>query len=182
MTIRYLHYWAYQPADPSYTAAWPHLVKDARVIVRRARRVGISIKGPDGTGEPRFDLNLGIAFGGDESLGEHRDQFQLDPPDAAAGETWIRQGIATGRQPYDAAVTALLLRAHMLLPTTMLINSTGGWDEEWAHGAWNNRIGRPAALMIARDVIGDLYDGYPSCPFRPTGDTPARQSSTAVSR
>lgn len=37
----------------------------------------------------------------------------------------------TNHRPYDRAVTAVLLRCHLLAPGAFTITSDGDWDQDW---------------------------------------------------
>jgi hypothetical protein len=103
---------------------WPQILRDATRIVEHVGAT-VSIAGPDGTDAPILN-DTGIAFNG--ALPDHDDSFELVAPDAG-GPVWAY--CKTARHAYDVAVTAVLLRCHLLLPTEVRINSDGRFDSDW---------------------------------------------------
>ncbi|WIN00021.1 hypothetical protein ACTOB_003696 [Actinoplanes oblitus] len=122
----YTHYWQYQPASAAYAAVWPRIVADTRRILTEIGTT-IALAGPDGTGTPLLDLTEGIAYNG--ARPDDFETFDLAPP-GASDRPW---GFCkTERRPYDLAVTATLLRCHLLLPDEFGIGSDGNLDSDWA--------------------------------------------------
>jgi len=129
--VGYTHYWSYRPASAAYRTAWPQILRDATRILEHAGAT-VSIAGPDGTGTPVLS-DTGIAFNG--ALPDQDESFELAPPDDG-DPVWAY--CKTDRHAYDVAVTAILLRCHLLLPTEFRINSDGRFDSDWL----------PARLMV----------------------------------
>lgn len=55
-------------------------------------------------------------------------RHSCSPPPAPTRQWWFCK---TDGQPYDLAVTATLLRCHLLLPEAFLITSEGDWTADW---------------------------------------------------
>jgi hypothetical protein len=121
--VSYTHYWSYRPASAAYRAAWPQILRDATRIVEHVGKT-VNIAGPDGTGAPLLN-HTGIAFTGAFPDDEY---FELVPPDDG-GQVWAH--CTTAPQGCDVAVTAILLRCHLLLPAEFRINSNGRFDSDW---------------------------------------------------
>jgi hypothetical protein len=131
----YTHYWAYQPDSPQFTAIFPRLVADSRDILAHLADRGVQLAGPTGIGEPLLNESIIAVNGTRPETGEN---FVLAPgsgsgitahtPDGTAFRTdWCQ----TRRQPYDLAVTAILLRASQLAPRHVVLASDGFWQNEW---------------------------------------------------
>lgn len=97
---------------------------------------GISIKGPDGEGEPILTENT-IALNGDEDEEDAHETFDLCRNAKKNGGC-----CKTGYKTYDIVVTAILIRAAQLLGPEYMdgggrgeISSDTEWDEEeWLDG------------------------------------------------
>lgn len=151
----YSHSWVYQPIDQPWAAVWPQILTDTARILARTIELGIPVCGPDGCGTPVIDLHHGIAFNGAgaaraEALrlaAPHR-----NPHPSPCGIPAPATGYCpTGRNPYDVAVAAVLLRCHLLLGDDFLLSSDGDWDLEWAFGV---RIGQPGARHLVTALFG----------------------------
>jgi hypothetical protein len=168
----YTHYWTLPPGDPRYAMRWPGIVEDTRRIVDAVRDLGVVIAGPDGYRRPVLDLSAGIAFNGDATSDLDYDTFALTAP--GFGGAPRTEFCKTGRRPYDLAVTAVLLRCHLLLPDVFLIGSDGEWEHEWLTGAVPDATG-PTAGIGARRLLADLFGNTPKDnPFRPAVSSPGQ--------
>jgi hypothetical protein len=130
----YTHCWRYQPHSPAYAAAWPAIVQDSNRIIA-ALSARIAIGGSHAVGVPLLSTVDGIAYNGNP--GQDGDTFLLAAPGTTQRQWWHCK---TGGLPYDLAVTATLLRCHLLLPTTFLIASDGDWNTDW----------KPARRLVTR--------------------------------
>lgn len=156
----YTHYYRYVPEHPGFRAAWPRMVEDADRIIERVRSTGIFITGFDGKPAAGVDR---IAFAGDDDNELSGESFVITPK-LADLDPWERekQGVVTNfckteRYPYDVAVTAILLRCHLLAPDAFAIHSDGRWDEDWAQEAcW------PATGLNTRDLVAELFGDRPT--------------------
>ncbi|WP_031510879.1 hypothetical protein [Streptomyces megasporus] len=158
----YTHYYAYAPRTAVFRTAWPQMVVDTRRILDTVRSGAVSLAGPFGSEEPEVTERI-IHFNGRRPY--HYESFVLDPepPDPAVdpygAQRYAEQGFAwsfckTARQPYDIAVSAVLLRCHMLAPAAFVIGSDGYWNDEW---------------RTARQVVEALFDTVPDVsPFQDT--------------
>jgi hypothetical protein len=153
----YSHLWAYHPIDWEWAAVWPAVITDTTRIVDRVTQLGIALTGPDGHHDPVISVTDGIAFSGGATgvplrlLAPHRNPYPspCGTPAATVGTC------DTGREPYDLAVSAVLLRCKLLLGDTFLIGSDGGWDLEWLCGV---RVGQPSP----RHLITELFEALPT--------------------
>jgi len=146
----FTHYWAYTPDSDEFTAHFPQMVCDARLILGHLAARGLPLAGPTGIGEPLLSDSI-IAFNGVRpDTGEN---FVLAPKAGSGltehtptGEPFTFDYCQTRALSYDLAVTAILLRANQLVPWTLALASDGSWNHEW----------RPA-----RDLLGDLFGATP---------------------
>jgi hypothetical protein len=150
----YTHYWSLLVNDPGYRAAWPGLVGDTVRIIDAVRRAGIGITGPHGWGRPVTDVACDIALNGDADRGLAADTFTLPIPGTDPDRPrWIANFCKTSRQPYDLAVTAILLRGHLLVPHALTLSSDGTWNRQWKYGkklpGTRRRAPSPRTLLTA---------------------------------
>jgi hypothetical protein len=131
----YTHYWAYQPDSPQFTAIFPRLVADSRDILAHLSGQGGSLAGPTGVGEPLLNEAIIAVNGTRPQSGEN---FVLAAGSGSGIAAHTLDGTAfrmdwcqTRRQPYDLAVTAILLRAAQLAPRHVALASDGSWLREW---------------------------------------------------
>ena len=131
----YTHYWAYQPGSAQFTAIFPRLVADSRDILRCLSARGVSLAGPTGIGEPLLNDTIILVNGTRPESGEN---FALAPgvgsgitANTSDGTPFCTDWCQTRRQPYDLAVTAILLRAAQLAPRQVALASDGSWHHDW---------------------------------------------------
>jgi hypothetical protein len=149
------HFVRCDPASTAYRSAWPRILADTGRIIDVLAERGMALAGPTGDGTPILHPARGIAFNGVAATDDDYDSFTLPSPGHGKGTWWFCK---TNHRRYDLAVTAVLLRCHLLLPDTVAISSDGDWETDW----------RPA-----RDLVDELFGGVPqACPFRDT--TPER--------
>ncbi|RMZ68690.1 hypothetical protein GMOD_00002485 [Pyrenophora seminiperda CCB06] len=128
----YTHSWSFFGELPE--KAWAQVIEDAKTIVKVA---GIPLIGKGGCNAPPvpvIDVDKGIYLNGDVENGDEFEDFDFNNRD---NSNWCK----TGRRPYDLVVTAILLRAWMILGPFIHISSDGEWDE------W----------MPARDLVGKQW-------------------------
>lgn len=129
----YTHYWR-RPHGHENREAYRQLGTDVRAIVWTASTLGIECAGFDGTGEPEFtELRFGLNGLGDES--HETFLWQARPMRAEwedpTGPTF--DFTKTARKPYDAVVTASLIRAKLIYGDAVVVSSDGEWSE-WLPG------------------------------------------------
>ena len=135
----YTHYWEFDGDGETFGRT----ALDAQRIVEHAATIGISIKGPMGAGEPEFTEGK-IALNGDESKGEDYETFAI-----TAEGTGFDFCKTRGDMPYDAVVTAILIRFAQHGGTHVGVRSDGEWDE-WKAG---------------RQIVDELFGDCPSGPI-----------------
>jgi hypothetical protein len=124
----------------SFTRYWtvtrdvdPETVLEAgRKMGDVVRLSGVSLAGPDGTGEPIVNVSTGeVAFNGVE--GEDYETFRW-PPDLVAGQASsgdqnsVFDFCKTGLLPYDAVVAACLAVAQEVLGESMTVEADRAID------------------------------------------------------
>ena len=137
----YTHY-TYRPRKNAGSAYfYGKLALDAKKLCEYANANGIRIRNGEGLGEPEF-TEFSFSINGDaEAFESGRDM---------AHETFYWAGIPTlsewrkdekdhfefcktARKPYDAVVTAILIRAKVIYGSCVSISSDGDWHE-WQAG------------------------------------------------
>ncbi|MEV0453782.1 hypothetical protein [Catellatospora methionotrophica] len=152
----YSHTFGADVATDRYRLTWPVLLADTQKILLAVGQLGIGLCGPDGFGAPVLDTLSGIAVNGDAATGRHGTPLLLSPPLVQGRSVPPRTGTChTRRERYDLAVTAVLLRAQVLLGDDFAVRSSGRWDVEWNEGP---RRGLPGA----RQLVTELFGGVPS--------------------
>lgn len=156
----YTHYYRYAPGHPGFLAGWPRMVADAHRVVERVRAAGVVILGFDG--EPAASIDR-IAFAGDDDNELSGESFVITPKlDELYDWQHDEHGVATlfcktERYPYDLAVTAILLRCHLIAPDAFFLDSDGRWEDDWAREAcW------PATGLNTRDLVAELFGDRPT--------------------
>ena len=99
------------------------LISDVKAIIKKSK---IAICDGMGEGKPELVPGELIRFNGDMSKGEDYEGFEVKAE-------YNRDFCKTNRYPYDAVVTATLIRiAH--LNDEFEVKSDGYWDSDWADG------------------------------------------------
>ena len=131
----YTHYWNRHDHTGATTHARAHareaygrLVLDAQRICRQAMENGIVICGGDGEGEPEFTEGY-FALNGTILNDEWHESMVWEAIPSDGVFTFCK----TAYKPYDAVVTAILLRAKYHYGELVSVRSDGTWDE-WLAG------------------------------------------------
>ena len=154
----YTHY-TYRPRKNAGSAyMFGKLALDAKTICDYANANGIRIRNGNGEGEPEF-TEFYFSINGDASAfsSEGRDlahetfywagiptqsEWRKDEPD-------FFEFCKTAYKPYDAVVTAILIRAKSIYGSCVSISSDGEWSE-WQAG---------------RDMYEAIFGEVAECPF-----------------
>ena len=154
----YTHY-TYRPRNNAGSAyMFGKLALDAKTICDYANANGIRIRNGNGEGEPEF-TEFYFSINGDASAfsSEGRDlahetfywagiptqsEWRKDEPD-------FFEFCKTAYKPYDAVVTAILIRAKSIYGSCVRISSDGEWSE-WQAG---------------RDMYEAIFGEVAECPF-----------------
>ena len=147
----YPHYWE-RPDGHEDRDAFRRLGTDAKKIIAAAREIGIAIGDAYGEDEPVFSEQH-FALNG---AGEHAyETFWWDSK--ATKAAWATTDTAfaftkTARLPYDAVVTAILIRAKEIYGDAVEVMSDGLW-EEWQAGRdlYARVFGREASEPFSRE-------------------------------
>lgn len=186
--MAYAHAFRYAPQCGAFGRAWPRMVADAARILGYLASSGLVLRSRTGYGLPEIDRGPDgvIAFNGGALRDESRQALIIRPTvpdrrrDPLTASRYVRDGYVTGycdtgRAPYDVAVTAVLLRCHLLAPTAFTIDGAGDWDTEWLHGVTPTPGGLASPVPVAlaaRTVIARLFqDVRTPCPFTSAGPT-----------
>lgn len=143
----YTHYWD-RKNEPDHRAneQYDNLVADARAIIDLAERQGIRIADGLGQNVPLFMYDY-FALNGDGFSGNDHESF-----------IWTRNcdpfGFCkTAHKPYDAVVTAILIRAKVHYGDSLQVDSDGNWND-WQAGAelcqhlWGNAESPLAEVLL----------------------------------
>ncbi|MEV6957549.1 hypothetical protein [Streptomyces sp. NPDC051183] len=126
----YTHSFAYTPQAEAFRSNWLQLRLDAAAVVDFTKKAGVALAAPDGTGAPVISEDL-IAFNGRGDEACEGFCLELAPRTLSRLGPFAWSFTKTARLPYDMAVTAVLLRAHTLMPEVFAIDSDGEWREDW---------------------------------------------------
>lgn len=138
----YSHYWQSRGFTPEQ---WAQLQESARVIFARARRAGIGIAGWNG--------RSAIEYGPDRLAFNGREPHAFETCAIASGQDY--SFCKTGREPYDAAVVAVLIVAARIAPHAFEWRSDG----DAAEHAAGERLARDLPVVGA---TGGAAVPYPS--------------------
>jgi hypothetical protein len=126
----YTHYW---DRDPQKEApdSFGRFALDAQKIVKAAQLKGIGIADGFGEGEPTFEEGV-ISFNGVGPLSHETFTWSAIPknPEWRSEELTVFDFCKTSMKPYDAVVTACLIRAKVVYGDALTVSSDGGWDPE----------------------------------------------------
>ena len=140
----YTHYHTRNAKNKGSAYMFGKLALDAKAIITEAEKRGIAIRGYDGTGEPEFTEGY-FRLNGDASEGLDYETFAWEA--LPQQQDWERKHyIASGRnpdqifdfcktahRPYDAVVTAILIRAKVIYGNCVDVRSDGDWTD-WQAG------------------------------------------------
>lgn len=134
----YTHYWYRSVDNPGTADQYAELRMDASRLISRAILSQAIVRGPFGTGQPVFTEDY-FSFNGDSDFGLDHETFRwkriavLSQYEADAGQDQAFSFCKTAYKPYDAVVTAVLIRAKEIYGDLVSVASDGSWDE-WAAG------------------------------------------------
>ena len=154
----YTHYWRRPRTNAGSAYMFGQLALDAKKIITQAELDGIRIRDAYGEGEPNFNEAY-FGINGDASA------FSDDGRDLAH-ESFIWEGIPTIQEwrkdepntfdfcktaykPYDAVVTAILIRAKHIYGSCVAVSSDGDW-QDWQAG---------------RELYERIFGEVAECPF-----------------
>lgn len=140
----YTHYWMRDKMNLGSAYYFHKLSQDAQKIIAQAETEGIIIRGPLGNGAPEFTDDY-FALNGDEAEGLDHETFVWHR--APEQPEWFTEKYGkdpkrknditdfckTAHKPYDAVVTAILIRAKTIYGNCVDIESDGNW-EMWQAG------------------------------------------------
>ena len=163
----YTHYWRRPRKNAGSAYMFGQLALDAKKIITQAEQEGIRIRNGQGEGEPEFNEAY-FSINGDAShYVEGRD---------LAHETFHWEGIPsisehrkdesetfdfckTAYKPYDAVVTAILIRAKFIYGSCVEISSDGDWEGNPnfpdGYGSWET----------GRELYETVFGKRAECPF-----------------
>jgi hypothetical protein len=150
----YTHYW-YRLDGSNDREAFRQLGTDAKRIIAQAERNGIRLANWDGTGEPEFtELSFALNGVGEEAHESFRWKVNAERHEMDTDE-WLFDFTKTAYKPYDAVVTAILIRAKVLYGDAVRVESDGSWDD-WAEGRalYEQVFGIDAPSPFRREEVG----------------------------
>jgi len=164
----YTHYVRRPVKNAGSAYMFGKLALDAKKICDYANANGIRIRNGEGLGEPEF-TEFHFSINGDA------EGFSDDGRDLAH-ETFYWAGIPEQREhrkgdpeyfsfcktaykPYDAVITAILIRAKTIYGSCVAISSDGGWDSDElysdGYGSWAK----------GRELYETVFGEVAECPF-----------------
>ena len=168
----YSHYWyrIETPDGPLPTEppdAYGHLALDTIAITTAAAQAGIPLAGGDAApgSHPTIDEG-GICLNGGPGASAETFAWPARPGPAAwwttlPGQRWW-DACKTGREPYDAVVCAVLIRAKARYGRSIRIESDGNWDGTTINGRHSPEWTLARHLVI--DLFGPAADHNPLIP------------------
>lgn len=151
----YTHYWDRDAKNVGSAYLFGKLALDVKSVIARANTEGIVICGAMGEGEPEFTEGY-FAYNGSQVGGLDHETFywealpeQPDWQRKHFGNSRIFTFCKTAYKPYDAVVTATLIRAKVVYGKLVDISSDGSWSE-WQAG---------------RDLYALTFGEEAPCPF-----------------
>ena len=159
----YTHYYTRDKRNVGTAEQYGRLALDAKAIIAEARAQGLEICGAWGEGEPEF-TEAYFALNGSEKDGLAYEGFAWEgapeQPDhqrkykrGTVQENEIFDFCKTAQKPYDAVVTAILIRAKVIYGDIVDIGSDGDWETDWQAG---------------RDLYEKVFGEPAVCPLDPT--------------
>jgi hypothetical protein len=153
----YTHY-TYRPVKNSGSAYfYGKLALDAKKLCDHANANGIRIRNGEGLGEPEFtEFDFSIngdakAFNNGRDLA-HETFYWAGIPEQSEwrkGESDYFSFCKTAHKPYDAVITAILIRAKTIYGDCVRISSDGNW-QDWQAG---------------REMYQTVFGEVAECPF-----------------
>ena len=140
----YTHYWTRDKQNLGSAYYFHKLSEDAKKIIAEAEAKGIVICGPLGFGKPEFNDDFFSLNGTEKESLDHETFIWHRAPQQ---EEWFAEKYGndpvrkndisdfckTAHKPYDAVVTAILIRAKTIYGNCVEIYSDGNWDD-WKDG------------------------------------------------
>lgn len=137
----YTHYHIRDNRNKGSAYMFGKLALDAKAIIAEAQKRGLVIRGYDGEGEPEFTEGY-LRFNGNAEKGEDYETFAWEAlPTQPEWQAKSGHGqphdifdfCKTAHKPYDAVVTAVLIRAKVIYGDLVKVRSDGDWSE-WKAG------------------------------------------------
>jgi len=154
----YTHYWGRDGSNLGSAEMFGRLALDAKKIIAQAEREGIRICNGFGRGEPDFNEAFFALNGNtDAILPDGRDEAHegfvwFGTPTFSVweiGQTHTFDFCKTAHKPYDAVITAILIRAKDIYGDCLDVSSDGVWSE-WQTG---------------RELYERVFGEVAKCPF-----------------
>jgi hypothetical protein len=164
----YTHYWRRPRYNSGSAYMFGQLALDAKKIIKQAEQNGVRIRNGNGVDEPEFS-EFYFSINGDAVASTANDQD-------LAYETFYWEGIPTiqkwrkdepttfdfcktAYKPYDAVVTAILIRAKHIYGSCVEISSDGEWDCD------NNFPDGYGSWVKGRELYEQVFGEIAECPF-----------------
>ena len=149
----YTHYVRRPVKNAGSAYFYAKLALDAKRLCDFANANGIRIRNGMGEGEPEF-TEFHFSINGDASQGlDHETFFWAgipEHPEWRKGEKHYFDFCKTAMKPYDAAVTAILIRAKSIYGSCVIISSDDDWETDWQDG---------------RKLYESVFGETANCPF-----------------
>lgn len=151
----YTHYWERPTNRLGSLYQFTKLATDTQIIVNEAKRQGIAIGDNFGNGDNANITTDAIAFNGagDEAYETFYWEHQPEQVAWRADEPNYFNFCKTAHRPYDAVVTAVLIRAKEIYGSLLTVSSDGTW------GDW----------QMGRNLYEQVFNKPAPCPFEVVG-------------
>ena len=158
----YTHYWRRPRKNSGSAYMYGMLALDAKKIIEEAQGQGIRIRNGHGEGEPEFS-EISFSINGDASNGEDYETFCWEGIPTISewriDEDETFDFCKTAYRPYDAVITAILIRAKHVYGPCVQVSSDGDWDKRAdyadSYGSWAD----------GRELYEQVFGEVAECPF-----------------
>jgi len=164
----YTHYVRRPVKNAGSAFMFGKLALDAKKICDYANANGIRIRNGEGLGEPEFNEGYFSINGDAEGFSDdgrdlaHETFYWAGIPEQREhrkGESHYFEFCKTAYKPYDAVITAILIRAKYIYGSCVEISSDGGWDSDElfsdGYGSW----------IKGRELYETVFGEVAECPF-----------------
>ena len=156
----YTHYFTRPTKNAGSAYMFGKLALDAKKICEYANQNGIRVRDAFGNNEPNF-TEFDFSINGDAEAGEDYETFYWagipEHPPARKNDSEFFDFCKTNSRPYDAVVTAILIRAKVIYGSCVNVSSDGNW-QEWESG----KVGK---WESGRTLYESVFGEEAICPF-----------------
>ena len=159
----YTHYWRRSVKNAGSAFMFGKLSLDVKMLCEHANAAGIRIRGAYGKGEPEFNEGYFSLNGDADGRDLAHETFYWEgmpkQPEYRKHELQTFDFCKTNYKPYDAVVTAILIRAKHIYGDCVSVSSDGKWDCD------NNFSDGYGSWVKGRELYEQVFGEIAECPF-----------------